>query len=206
MTNYLGGTIGRGDPITVGRGRREKVISRDDHIRPDTTLEGLARLRPAFGAEGLVTAGNASGIVDGAAALVLASESAAKEMGVTPRARVVAWNIVALNPGLMSLGPVPAISGLWEKTGLGRDDIDLYEINEAFAPQYLACEKQLGLSRERVNVNGGAIALGHPLGATGTRLLLTLQHELERRDLQRGIAAACIGGGQGIAMLIQRTG
>lgn len=192
-------------PITVGRGKREKVISRDDHIRPDTTLEGLARLRPAFGAEGLVTAGNASGIVDGAAALVVASESSAKEMGVTPRARVVAWNIVALDPGLMSLGPVPAIRGLWEKTGLSRDDIDLYEINEAFAPQYIACEKQLELNRDCVNVNGGAIALGHPLGATGTRLILTLVHELERRDVRRGIAAACIGGGQGIAMLIERT-
>ena len=191
-------------PLTVGRGKREKVISRDDHIRPDTTLDGLARLRPAFGAEGLVTAGNASGIVDGAAALVVASESAAKAMGVTPRARVVAWNVVALDPALMSLGPVPAIQGLWEKTGLTRDDIDLYEINEAFAPQFLACEKQLGLNRQNVNVNGCAIALGHPLGATGTRLLLTLMHELERRDLRRGIASACIGGGQGIAMLIER--
>ena len=125
-------------------------------------------------------------------------------MGVTPRARVVAWNVVALDPALMSLGPVPAIQGLWEKTGLTRDDIDLYEINEAFAPQFLACEKQLGLNRQNVNVNGGAIALGHPLGATGTRLLLTLMHELERRDLRRGIASACIGGGQGIAMLIER--
>lgn len=192
-------------PITVGRGKREKIISRDDHIRPDTTIEGLASLRPAFGADGLVTAGNASGIVDGAAALVVAGESVASELGLKPRARVVAWNIVALDPGIMSLGPVPAIRGLWDKTGLNRDDIDLYEINEAFAPQYLACEKQLELDRDRVNVNGGAIALGHPLGATGTRLLLTLVHELERRDAQRGIAAACIGGGQGIAMLIERS-
>ncbi len=191
-------------PVTIKRGRKEVVVDQDDHIKPDTSLEGLARLRPAFGEGGLVTAGNASGIVDGAAALVVTTEDVAKEKGLKTRAVIRGWAIVGLDPKLMSLGPVPAIEKLWAKTGVGRDEIDLYEINEAFAPQYLACEKALGLDRNKVNVNGGAIALGHPLGATGTRMLLTLTHELERRSARYGVAAACIGGGQGIAMLIER--
>lgn len=191
-------------PVTIKRGRKEIVVDCDDHIKPETTLEGLARLRPAFGEGGLVTAGNASGIVDGAAALVVTTEEMAKGKGLTTRAVIRGWAIVGLDPKLMSLGPVPAIEKLWAKTGVGRDEIDLYEINEAFAPQYLACEKALGLDRDKVNVNGGAIALGHPLGATGTRMLLTLTHELERRSARYGVAAACIGGGQGIAMLIER--
>ena len=194
------------EPVTIKRGRRETVVDQDDHIKPDTTLEGLARLRPAFGEGGFVTAGNASGIVDGAAALVVTTEEEAERLGLTVRATIRAWSIVGVEPSVMSLGPVPAISRLWEKSGIGRDQVDLYEINEAFAPQYLACEKKLELDRERVNVNGGAIALGHPLGATGTRMLLTLTHELKRRSLRYGVASACIGGGQGIAMLIEREG
>ncbi|MCB9831240.1 MAG: thiolase family protein [Planctomycetes bacterium] len=193
-------------PVTLKAGRREVVVDSDDHIKPETTLEALARLRPAFGEGGLVTAGNASGIVDGAAAMVLATEDEALFRGLRPRAVIRGWSIVGVDPRLMSIGPVPAIRGLWEKTGVGAEQIDLYEINEAFAPQLLACEKALGLDRDRINVNGGAIALGHPLGATGTRLALTLVHELERRGARYGIAAACIGGGQGIAMLIEREG
>ncbi|MEE9392842.1 MAG: acetyl-CoA C-acetyltransferase [Planctomycetota bacterium] len=193
------------EPIRIQSRRGEKVVDSDDHIKPDTTLEGLAKLRPAFGKEGFVTAGNASGIVDGAAALIVTTREKADAMGLEVQATIRGWNIVGVDPTLMSIGPVPAIKGLWEKTGIGRDDVDLYEINEAFAPQYLACEKELGLDRERCNVNGGAIALGHPLGATGTRLLLTLMHELARRKGRYGVASACIGGGQGIAMLIDRS-
>ncbi len=191
-------------PVVIPGRRGDVIVDRDDHIKPETTLEGLAKLRPAFGKEGLVTAGNASGIVDGAAALVLGTEDAVKTHGARARAVIRGWAIVGVEPGVMALGPVPAIRALWKKTGVGRDDVDLYEINEAFAPQYLACEKQLELDRERVNVNGGAIALGHPLGATGSRMILTLLHELERRSGRYGIASACIGGGQGIAMLIER--
>ena len=193
-------------PVTIKKGRREFVVDTDDHIKPETTIDGLAKLRPAFGEGGFVTAGNASGIVDGAAALVVTTEDEAERLGLEVRAVIRGWSVVGLDPRVMSLGPVPAIEALWEKTGVGRDEVDLYEINEAFAPQYLACEKKLGLDRDKVNVNGGAIALGHPLGATGTRMLLTLTHELKRRSARYGVAAACIGGGQGIAMLIEREG
>jgi acetyl-CoA acetyltransferase family protein len=152
-----------------------------------------------------VTAGNASGIVDGGAALILASEKAVRTHGVTPLARLAAWATVGVEPTLMGMGPAPATRKVLDKTGLTLGDIDLIEINEAFAAQYLAVEQDLGLDRERVNVNGGAIALGHPLGMTGTRLLLTLSLELKRRGLKRGLAAACIGGGQGIAAVIERA-
>ena len=192
--------------VLVKRGKKEERIELDDHIKPETTLEALAALRPAFGEGGLVTAGNASGIVDGAAALVVTTEDVARAQGLSMKARLVGWHVVGLDPKFMSLGPVPAIQGLWEKTGVKRDAVDLYEINEAFAPQYVACEKALGLDRDKVNVNGGAVALGHPLGASGTRLLLTLVHELARRKKSIGVAAACIGGGQGIAMMIERIG
>jgi acetyl-CoA acyltransferase 2 len=192
-------------PVTIKRGKREDVVALDDHVKPETTYEALAALRPAFGEGAFVTAGNASGIVDGAAALIVTTEDVAKSEGLEVRAYINAWHVSGVDPKVMSLGPVPAIQGLWDKAKVRRDDVDLYEINEAFAPQYLACERALGLDRERVNVNGGAIALGHPLGASGTRLLLTLTHELARRKKRLGIASACIGGGQGIAMLIERA-
>ena len=186
-----------------GRGRTATVLD-DDHLRPDTSMEALAKLPPAFGEDGTVTAGNASGIVDGAAAAVVVDEAAATELPGDPLARVGAWAYVGVEPSEMGIGPAPAIRSVLERARLRLADIDLFEINEAFAGQYLAVEKDLGLDRDRVNVNGGAIALGHPLGATGTRLLLTLGMEMKRRGAKRGIASACIGGGQGIALLIER--
>ncbi len=191
-------------PVQVGRGKRQRLIELDDHIKPQTTLESLARLRPAFGGGGTVTAGNASGIVDGAAALILATAERAKELGLKPRARIQSWCSAGVPPEIMGIGPVPAIHGALSRAGLELADIDRFEVNEAFAAQYLAVEKELGLDRDKVNVNGGAIALGHPLGATGTRLVLTLLHELERSHLRLGCASACIGGGQGIALIIER--
>ncbi len=190
--------------VKVKQGRKEVAVTRDDHIKPETTLEALAGLRPAFGDDGLVTAGNASGIVDGAAALVVTTAAKASALGLKTRARITAWHIAGIRPDIMALGPVPAIEGLFKKTGLSAKDVDLFEINEAFAPQVVACEKALKLDRSRLNVNGGAVALGHPLGASGTRLLITLMHEMEIRGVKRGIASACIGGGQGIAMMIER--
>jgi len=193
-------------PVDVPRGRKTATVSTDDHPRPDTTLEALAALRPSFGKEGFVTAGNASGIVDGAAALVVLSREEARRREIAPLARVVSWATVGVPPEIMGIGPVPATRRALELAGLSLDQIDRVEINEAFAGQYLAVEKELGLDRERANVNGGAIALGHPLGATGTRLLLTLALELRRAGGRYGLAAACIGGGQGIAMVIEREG
>lgn len=178
-------------------------FTQDDHLRPDSTLEGLARLPSAFSKNGCVTAGNASGIVDGGAALLLASGAGVKSHGLTPLARLTQWATVGVEPALMGMGPVPATRIALERAGLTLKDIDLIEVNEAFAAQYLAVEKALGLDRDRVNVNGGAIALGHPLGMTGTRLLLTLILELRRRGLRRGLATACIGGGQGIAAIVE---
>jgi acetyl-CoA acetyltransferase family protein len=191
-------------PVEVTRGRKTVTVDADDHLRPDTTLEGLAALRPAFGKDGLVTAGNASGIVDGAAALVVASREEATRRGLQPLASVVSWGVAGVPPEIMGIGPVPASRRALETAGLSVSDLDLVEVNEAFAGQYLAVEKELGLDRERTNVNGGAVALGHPLGATGTRLLLTLAMELGRRRARYGLATACIGGGQGIAMIIRR--
>ncbi|MCL4812265.1 MAG: acetyl-CoA C-acyltransferase, partial [Vicinamibacteraceae bacterium] len=176
-------------PVQV-RGRKgPETFARDDHMRPDATLEGLAKLPPVFKKDGGVTAGNASGIVDGAAALVLASSHAVEGSGLRPWGSLVASVSVGVEPSMMGMGPAPAIRALLRKTGLTLDDIDLFEINEAFAAQYLAVEKELGLDRDKVNVNGGAIALGHPLGMSGTRLLLTLLLEMRRRGAQRGIAA-----------------
>jgi acetyl-CoA acetyltransferase family protein len=172
-------------------------------MRPDTTLEGLAKLPAAFSKAGTVTAGNASGIVDGAAALILASGEAVRARGLKPMARLAGWSTVGVDPSIMGMGPAPAIRKLLDRATLALGDVDLFEINEAFAGQYLAVEKELGLDREKVNVNGGAIALGHPLGMSGTRLLLTLMLELRRRGRKRGIASACIGGGQGIAALVE---
>ena len=192
-------------PVEIKRGPKTVAIAQDDHYFVNATLEGMAKLKPAFGEDGTVTAGNASGMVDGAACLVVADADAAKRDGYTPMAEIVAWHVVGVEPSEMGIGPAPAIRGVLEKAGLALSKVDLFEINEAFAAQYLAVEKDLGLERDRVNVNGGAIALGHPLGATGTRLLLTLAYELARRKKTYGIASACIGGGQGIAMLIQRV-
>jgi len=184
-----------------------EMLAEDDHRRPQTTLEGLAKLRAAFGPSsgkpGTVTAGNASGIVDGAAAVVVMSLDQAQRRNLSPLGRIINWGIAGVDPKLMGRGPVPATKIALQRAGLTLDYIDLIEVNEAFAAQYLAVEKELGLDREKVNVNGGAIALGHPLGATGTRLVLTLLYELRRRKKKYGLAAACIGGGQGIAMVVE---
>jgi acetyl-CoA acetyltransferase family protein len=180
-----------------------EMFAEDDHRRPQTTLEGLAKLKPAFGKNGTVTAGNASGIVDGGAAVVLMSIENALKRGLKPLGRIVSWGIAGVEPKIMGRGPVPATKLALQKAGLTLDYIDLIEVNEAFAAQYLAVEKELGLDREKVNVNGGAIALGHPLGATGTRLVITLLYELKRRNKKYGVATACIGGGQGIAVVVE---
>jgi acetyl-CoA acetyltransferase family protein len=192
-------------PVDAPQGRKTVRVEEDDHLRPDTTLEALAALKPSFGKDGFVTAGNASGIVDGAAALIVAHEDEARRRGLSPLARVVSWGVAGVPPEIMGIGPVPASRKALESANLSLSDMDLVEVNEAFAGQYLAVEKELGLDRERTNVNGGAIALGHPLAATGTRLLLTLTHELRRRQGRYGLATACIGGGQGIAMIIERV-
>jgi acetyl-CoA acetyltransferase family protein len=182
-------------------------LTEDDHRRPQTTMEGLAKLKPAFGPAsgkpGTVTAGNASGIVDGAAAVVVMSLEEVRKRNMEPLGRIVSWGIAGVEPNVMGRGPVPATKIALQKAGLNLDYIDLIEVNEAFAAQYLAVEKELGLDREKVNVNGGAIALGHPLGATGTRLVITLLYELRRRKKKYGLASACIGGGQGIAMVVE---
>jgi acetyl-CoA acetyltransferase family protein len=190
-------------PVEIKSRKGVELFSQDDHMRPDSTMEGLAKLPAAFSKNGCVTAGNASGIVDGGAALLLASEQGVARHGLTPLARLTHWASVGVEPALMGMGPAPATRKVLERAGLTLDDIDLIEVNEAFAAQYLSVEKDLGLDREKVNVNGGAIALGHPLGMTGTRLLLTLTLELRRRGLKRGLATACIGGGQGIAAIIE---
>ena len=190
-------------PVEIKTRKGVEMVFRDDHMRPETTMEVLAKLPTAFKKDGCVTAGNASGIVDGGAALILASREAADRHGVRPIGRLVDWAVVGVEPAYMGMGPAPATRAVLKRTGMTLDDLDLIEVNEAFAAQYLAVEKELGLDRERVNVNGGAIALGHPLGATGTRLLLTLLLELRRRGRTRGLATACIGGGQGIAAIVE---
>ncbi len=190
-------------PVEIKTKNGVELFAEDDHRRPETTLENLARLKPAFAQQGLVTAGNASGIVDGGAALVVATESFVRERKLAPLGRIVSWAYAGVPPEIMGIGPAPATRKALERAGLKLSDMDLIEVNEAFAPQYLAVEKELGLPREKTNVNGGAIALGHPLGATGTRLLLTLLLELARRKGRYGLATACIGGGQGIAMIVE---
>jgi len=181
----------------------DETLNEDDHRRPQTTIEGLAKLKPAFGKNGTVTAGNASGIVDGAAAVVVMSLEETSKRGMKPLGRIVSWGIAGVEPKLMGRGPVPATKIALQKAGMTLEHIDLIEVNEAFAAQYLGVEKELGLDRDKVNVNGGAIALGHPLGATGTRLVITLLYELRRRKKKYGLATACIGGGQGIAMVVE---
>jgi acetyl-CoA acetyltransferase family protein len=190
-------------PVEVGKGKRAKVIDRDDHLRPETTMEDLAGLPTAFDKDGFVTAGNASGIVDGAAMMILSTAARAAEKGWKPLGRIVSWSVVGVEPSRMGIGPAPAIRAALGKAGMTLGDVDLFEINEAFAGQILAVIKDLDLDVDKLNVNGGAIALGHPLGASGTRLLITLLKELNRRGGGRGIASACIGGGQGIAMVVE---
>lgn len=190
-------------PVQIETRKGVEVVHRDDHLRPETSIDALAKLPPAFKKDGTVTAGNASGIVDGGAALILASAAAIEGNGIRPLGKLVGWAACGVEPTLMGLGPVPATRAVLRKLKLTLDDVDLIEVNEAFAAQYLAVEKELGLDRGKVNVNGGAIALGHPLGMTGTRLLLTLLLELRRRGRKRGLATACIGGGQGIAAVVE---
>ena len=190
-------------PVEIKSRKGSVFFDRDDHMRPESTLEGLASLKPHFSKEGFVTAGNASGIVDGAAAIVMSSSREAERRNLSPIGRVISWAYVGVEPRIMGIGPVPATTAALKKAGMTLDQIDLIEVNEAFAGQYLAVEKLLGLDREKVNVNGGAIALGHPLGATGTRLVLTLLLELRRRNKKMGLATACIGGGQGIAIIVE---
>jgi acetyl-CoA acetyltransferase family protein len=189
--------------VPVAIGRKGEQFTADDHLRPDTTLEGLAKLKPAFAKEGFVTAGNASGIVDGAAMVVVSSRESAEKKGKKPLGRLVSWGITGCDPDVMGIGPVPATKAALKRAGMKLDDIDLIEINEAFAGQILAVVKELGVDMDKLNVNGGAIALGHPLGASGTRLLITLLYELRRRKKRYGLATACIGGGQGIAMIVE---
>jgi acetyl-CoA acetyltransferase family protein len=190
-------------PVEAPAGRKTVRVEKDDHMRPDTTLESLAALPPSFGKGGQVTAGNASGIVDGAAAIVVTSAEHARSKERRPLGRLVSWAVVGVEPELMGLGPAPAARRALELAGLKREEIDLWEINEAFAGQILGVVRDLGLDLERLNVNGGAIALGHPLAATGTRLTLTLLKELRRRGGRYGLAGACIGGGQGIALVVE---
>ncbi|HEY6803107.1 MAG TPA: acetyl-CoA C-acetyltransferase [Pyrinomonadaceae bacterium] len=192
-------------PVDVPGRKGVTTVTHDDHARPETTLEGLAKLKPAFAKDGFVTAGNASGIVDGAAALVIADGEFVKQRDLKPLGRIVSWAYAGVEPEIMGIGPVPATRAALAKAGLTLNDIDLIEVNEAFAAQYLAVEKELGLDRAKTNVNGGAIALGHPLAATGTRLVLTVLNELQRRNKRYGLATACIGGGQGIALIVERV-
>jgi len=192
-------------PVDVETRKGSVRITADEHPRPDTTLESLARLPPVFAADGTVHAGNASGVTDGAAALVLASDEYVRRRGVAPMARVVAWTSAGVDPARMGIGPVPAVRALLDKTGLALPAIDLIELNEAFAAQVIACERDLGLDRDRVNVNGGAIALGHPIGGTGARIATTLLHEMRRRGSRYGIATLCVSGGMGMAVLFEST-
>jgi acetyl-CoA C-acetyltransferase len=191
-------------PVEIKEKKKSFLFKEDEHPRPDTTIEALARLKPVFKENGTVTAGNACGRNDGAAALVLTSSTNAKELGIKPMARLVDWATAGVSPEVMGIGPVPAVRKLLERVRLTLEDIDLIELNEAFASQALAVIRELQLDPEKVNVNGGAIALGHPLGATGAKIITTLLYELERRQQRRGIAALCIGGGQGMAIMVER--
>jgi acetyl-CoA C-acetyltransferase len=190
-------------PVEVTENKKTILVSVDEHPRPETTMEALAKLKPAFKEKGTVTAGNACGRNDGAAAMVLTSLQHAKAMGITPIARIVDWAVTGVSPEVMGIGPVPAVKKLLERTNFTLEDIDLIELNEAFASQAIAVIRELNLDRRKVNVNGGAIALGHPLGATGAKIMTTLLYELIRRQQIRGIATLCIGGGQGMAIMVE---
>ena len=192
-------------PVTIPQKKGEAVVvAIDEHPRADTTLGKLAALKPQFRKDGSVTAGNSSGINDGAAALVLTSPGHAQKLGLRPRARIVASAVAGVDPAYMGLGPIPATRKVLQRTGLTMQDMDLVELNEAFAVQSLQCARELGIDEEKLNVNGGAIALGHPLGCSGARIVVTLLHELERREGRYGLATMCIGVGQGIATIIER--
>jgi acetyl-CoA C-acetyltransferase len=193
-------------PIEVKAGRETKVIDTDEHPRADTTAEALAKLRPAFKEGGTVTAGNASGINDGAAAVVVTSRRKAEELGLRPRLRLVARAEAGVEPSIMGSGPIPAVRKVMKKSGLTLDQMDVIELNEAFAAVAATCSQELGLDSERTNPNGGAVALGHPLGATGAILAVKLMYELERRQARYGLVSLCIGGGQGIASIFERAG
>jgi acetyl-CoA C-acetyltransferase len=190
-------------PVEVRTRKGAATVSADEHPRPGTTLESLAKLPPVFAADGTVHAGNASGVTDGAAALVLASEAYVRQRGLVPMARVAAWTSAGVDPARMGIGPVPAVRSLVDKSGVKLAEVDLVELNEAFAAQVIACERDLGLDRARLNVNGGAIALGHPIGATGARIAATLLHEMRRRAARYGIATLCVSGGMGMAVLFE---
>lgn len=192
-------------PVELKSRKGVTQFAADEHPRREANLETMAKLPTSFKKDGVVTAGNASGICDGGGALVIASEEAVKRHNLTSLARVVQWHVAGVEPSIMGIGPVPAIRGALARAGLEQGDVDLFEINEAFAAQYLACEKELGLDRDKTNVDGGAIALGHPLGASGARITAHLVHELARRGGRYGVGAACIGGGQGIALVIERS-
>jgi acetyl-CoA C-acetyltransferase len=191
-------------PVTVKGRKGDTVIDADEYLKPDTTIEVLAKLRPAFDKEGTVTAGNASGLNDGAAALVLMSEEEAARRGITPLARIASWATAGVDPAVMGSGPIPASRAALKKAGWTAEQLDLIEANEAFAAQACAVNKDMGWDPARVNVNGGAIAIGHPIGASGARILTTLLYEMGRRDAKKGLATLCIGGGMGIALCVER--
>jgi acetyl-CoA C-acetyltransferase len=191
-------------PVTISSRKGDVVVEQDEYIRAGTTVEALAKLRPAFSKDGTVTAGNASGINDGAAALVLMTEAEAQKRGLTPLARIASWATAGVDPAIMGTGPIPASRKALEKAGWKVQDLELVEANEAFAAQALAVNKDMGWDPSIVNVNGGAIAIGHPIGASGARVLVTLLHEMGRRDAKKGLATLCIGGGMGVAMCLER--
>jgi acetyl-CoA C-acetyltransferase len=187
----------RGGPVS---------FATDEHMRPDSTAQGMKKLRPVFKDGGTVHAGNSSGVTDGSAAVVVASSAAVEKHGLTPFARITAWQTAGVAPEVMGIGPVPATRELLERTGLGLSDFDLVELNEAFAAQLLACDRELGFDRDTLNVHGGAIALGHPIGATGTRIAVTLLHAMAARGARRGLASLCISGGMGLSVVFEREG
>jgi acetyl-CoA C-acetyltransferase len=191
-------------PVTIKTRKGDIIVSDDEYIRPGVTLDSVAKLKPAFLKDGTVTAANASGINDGAAAVVLMTAADAAKRGVTPLARIVSWATAGVDPAVMGTGPIPASKKALEKAGWTIDDLDLIEANEAFAAQACAVNKGMGWDPDKVNVNGGAIAIGHPIGASGARILLTLLHEMKRRDAKKGLATLCIGGGMGVAMCVER--
>lgn len=192
-------------PVTIKNRKGDIVFDKDEFIKEGVSAEGLGKLRPAFSKDGSVTAGNASGINDGASVVVLMSKEEADKRGLTPLATIKAWSTHGVDPKIMGTGPIPAVTKALDKAGWSIDDLDLVEANEAFAAQAISVNKELGWDTDKVNVNGGAIAIGHPIGASGNRILVTLLHEMKRRDSKKGIATLCIGGGQGVALCVERT-